>query len=87
VSIARRSELEQRGIETKALETCNPGGSIKLRDRAVGDQCGGIRFSVRGEEMQLTHSLLRDSLMALVFSLITPKNFPVMELKIPCSCS
>jgi hypothetical protein len=85
--MARRSELEQRGIETKALETCNPGGSIKLRDRAVGDQCGGIRFSVRREGMRLTNLPLIVSLMALIFSLITPKNFPVMELKIPCSCS
>ena len=37
--------------------------------------------------MRLIHLRLCDSLMTLIFSLITPKNFPVMELKIPCSCS
>jgi hypothetical protein len=36
--------------------------------------------------MRLKHFLPCDSLMALIFSLITPKNFPVMEFKIPCSC-
>src|ERR1700678_1198756 len=53
---------------------------------AVGDLRGGIRFSVRPKRMWLTQLLLCDSLMPLIFSLITPENFPVMELKIPCSC-
>jgi hypothetical protein len=65
---------------------CNLGESIKLAEQSA--ICvAGLDSRVRGEEMRLTHSLLRDSLMALISSLITPKNFPVMELKIPCSCS